>query len=85
MYDRPLRQSPFCTDVGMGPVDEQTWRAVRGTITIELSPPGVTARNPALYRATIRIEGAEFVGAGGKRVRQSNPIVISALVGMMFG
>jgi hypothetical protein len=85
MYDRPLRQSPFCTDVGMGPVDEQTWRAVRGTITIELSPPGVTARNPAFYRATIRIEGAEFVGAGGKHVRQSDPIVISALVGMMFG
>lgn len=85
MYDRPLRQSPFCTDVSVGPVEEQTWRAVRGTITIELSPPGVTARDPAFYRATIRIEGGEFVGPGGRRVRQSNPIVISALVGMMFG
>jgi hypothetical protein len=31
------------------------------------------------------LEGAEFVGAGGKRVRQLNPIVISALVGMMSG
>ena len=85
VYDRPLRESPFCTDVGRGPVEEQVWRAVRGTITIELSPPGVTARHPSFYRATVRIEGAEFLSPGGKRVRQKAPIVIAALVGMMFG
>jgi hypothetical protein len=85
MYDRPLHESPFCTDLRTGPVEEQLWRAVRGTITVELSPPGVTARNPSFYRATVRIEGAEFVGPGGKRVRQKEPIVIAALVGMMFG
>lgn len=85
MYDRPQRESPFCTDVRIGPIDERIWRAVRGTITIELSAPGVTVRNPAWYRATVRIEGAEFEGPGGRRVRQTEPIVLTALVGMMFG
>ena len=85
MYDRPLRESPFCTDVGMGPHDERIWQVVRGRITIELSAPGVSGRDPGFYRASVRIEGAEFVGPGGKRIRQTAPIVISALVGMIFG
>lgn len=85
MYDRPLRESPFCTDVRVGQIDERVWHAVGGRITIELSAPGVSARNPGLYRASVRIEGAEFVGPGGKRIRQTAPIVISALVGMLFG
>jgi hypothetical protein len=84
VYEAPRRSSPFCTDVS-GPVNEEVWRAVSGRMTIELSPPGVSALNPAYYRATIRIEGAEFVSPSGKRIRQSAPIVISALVGLMAG
>ena len=85
LYDRPRRESPFCTDLRDGSIDERVWRAVSGRITIELTAPGVSARHPAFYRATVRIEGAEFVGSGGRRVRQTAPIVITALVGMLFG
>ena len=82
--DRPLQQSAFCTDVGQT-VTEETWRAVSGRLTVELSPRGVDVRSPSLYRATIRLEGAEFVNGSGRRVRQTAPIVLSALAGMYFG
>jgi TPR repeat protein len=85
VYDRPLRESPFCTDVGHGSIGEGIWRAVSGRITIELSERGVSARNPAFYRARVRIDGAEFVSAGGRRVRQTQSIQIAAVVGMMSG
>ena len=84
VYDRPMRSPVFCTDVGF-PRSDEVWRAVSGRITIELSEPGVSAREPHLYRATIRIDGAEFVSPSGQRTRQSAPIVITALVGQMFG
>jgi hypothetical protein len=40
---------------------------------------------PHLYRVTIRIDGAEFVNAAGVRIRQVQPITLSALAGSMFG
>lgn len=86
VYALPRGNGQFCTDVGHGlgtgpgALDE-IWRAVSGNITIELSPPGVRARSPYLYRATIRITGAEFVNSSGVRVRQTQPIALSALVG----
>jgi hypothetical protein len=84
LYERPLSSLPFCTDVRMSGTTE-AWRATRGTVTIELSAPGVSARQPNLYRATIRIVGAEFVNGSGVRVRQVQPITLTALVGRIFG
>ena len=86
VYDQPLRSSLFCTDIGVspGPATE-TWRAVAGTVTVQLSPPGVRAREPHLYRATIRIDNAEFLGSAGRRQRPPQPIVLSAVVGSMGG
>ena len=90
VYALPRGNGQFCSDVGHGPATgpgglDETWRAVSGTITIELSPPGVRAREPQLYRATIRITGAEFLNGSGARVRQTQPIALSAIVGGCFG
>jgi hypothetical protein len=82
--ERPFGNEPFCTDVGE-PRDPEVWRAIGGSVTIELSAPGARVAQPALYRATIRIEGAEFVSATGARVRQVRPITLVALVGGVVG
>ena len=86
VYALPKGDGQFCSDVGKpilpGPAGlDETWRAVAGTITIELSPPGVRARSPRLYRASIRLTNAEFVNGSGARVRQAQPITLSAIVG----
>jgi hypothetical protein len=81
LFEHPKRQ-PFCTDVIIRDGrPEAAWTAVGGIVTIELSPPGVRARQPYLYRAAIRIVGAEFVGPTGARVRQTQPITLTAVVG----
>lgn len=84
LYERPLSSLPFCTDVITSGTTE-AWRATGGTVTIELSAPGVRVRQPNLYRATIRINGAEFVNGSGVRIRQVQPITLTALVGGIFG
>jgi hypothetical protein len=85
LYPQPRRSWPFCTDIGGPERQEETWRAVGGTVTIELSPPGVRARAPYMYRATIRIVGAEFVNSSGARVKQVQPITLTAIVGWLSG
>jgi hypothetical protein len=86
LYPQPRRSWPFCTDFIVLPgMPEETWRAIGGTVTIELSAPGVRVRQPNLQRATIRINGAEFVNGSGVRVRQVQPITLTALVGRIFG
>jgi hypothetical protein len=82
VYERPMRSWPFCTDVGHSEMQEETWRATRGAVTIELSPPGFRASEPLLYRATIRIVGAEFINGSGVRVKQG-PITLTAIVGWL--
>jgi hypothetical protein len=86
VYALPKGAGQFCSDVGhqpeSGPASlDETWRAVAGTITIELSRPGVRARSPQLYRATIRLFNVEFVSDSGARVKQTQPITLSAIVG----
>jgi hypothetical protein len=83
MYERPLRSWPFCTDVGRG-LTEELWRPLRGTVTIQLLP-GVRKQPPSQYRAVIRLAGAEFVSPTGARVRQVQPIVLTAMVGGVSG
>ena len=82
LYEKPMRRWPFCTDVfDEARSSSETWRAIGGTATIELSPPGLRADSPSLRRAIIRIVGAELVGPTGARVRQRQPIVLTAIVG----
>lgn len=86
VFDRPVEASPFCTDVRTGePPPETTWRALSGVLTIELSPLGATTRARGFSRATVRLDGAEFVSPSGKRLRQTASILLSALVGAMSG
>jgi hypothetical protein len=84
VYGRPVRTWPFCTDFLMA-TPEEIWHATRGTVTIELSPPGVKARAPHLYRVTIRIVGAEFINSAGVRVQEGQPITLMALAGGFAG
>lgn len=81
VYERPLRSWPFCTDVGGTSTGlQESWKAVAGTVTIELTPPVVRARDPWAYRAAIRIDGLEVVSASGARARQLQPITFTAIV-----
>jgi hypothetical protein len=86
VYEQPRRDGSLCSHLSPSPgVVSETWRAVAGRVTIELSPPGIRARSPSLYRATIRLDGAEFLDSSGRRHRQTTPIVLSAVVGSMGG
>jgi hypothetical protein len=44
----------------------------------------VTPRNPGLFRATVRLDGAEFVNASDRRIRQTTAIILSALAGGFY-
>ena len=79
VYDAPQQRFPFCSDVRLRGDEGEVWRAVAGTATIELAPT-FRVREPEVYRATIRLTGAEFVSATGTRVRQSQPITLSTIV-----
>ena len=85
VYERAMPSFPFCTDMGMPHLVEDVWRPTRGTVTIQLSPAGARTRAPGLYRATIRISGAQFVSASGVRVDQTQPIELTAIVGWIPG
>jgi hypothetical protein len=84
VYERPLRPS-FCSHTGPPTPPGALWRAVAGTVTIEVSPPGIRAGAPQLYQATARIVNGVFVDEAGRRVRQTAPITLTALVGGMSG
>ena len=84
VYDRPLRPA-FCSDARVPSPPGALWRAVAGSITIELSPRGIRARAPNLYRATVHIVNAQFVNESGGRVRQTQPITLTAMVGRVGG
>jgi hypothetical protein len=86
VYERPARSMPFCSDLRLLPPEpEETWRGTGGTVTIHLSPSGVRSEAAFMYRATIRIDGAEFVNTSGVRVRQARPITLTAIVGWVSG
>ena len=72
-----------CTDAVTQVEDEQpqTWRAVAGTLTIQLSRPGISAQRPDQYRTSVQIDNAEFLGPSGERVRSPRPIRMTAVTG----
>jgi hypothetical protein len=81
VYARPRQRMPFCTHHGEMGNPLETWTAQGGVVTIEPSPPGADRGSPHLYRITVRIVGAEFVSATGVRVRQREPLTLTAIVG----
>jgi hypothetical protein len=89
VYDAPQRQFNFCTDVvlrsPLGSDGPEMWRAVGGTITIELSPPGVRARQPYQRRATVTLSNIVLRNAAGRTVTVRQPVKLVAMVGGMFG
>jgi hypothetical protein len=84
VYERALRPGPFCTDVGMS-LTEDVWRLTGGTISIELSAPGIRRQAPFLYQATVRIVDAEFTSTSGRKVKRTAPLVLTAIVGTVSG
>jgi hypothetical protein len=82
VFDRPIGTSPHCTDIVVrsGPLEKENWRALSGRLTIEVSRTRHLLKSGPTYRATIRLDGAEFVSSSGVRMRQTQPIVIPATV-----
>jgi len=68
-------RSGFCSDAGPRPASD-LWRATKGTLTLTEPPGDGQPRARKVYRAAIRIDGAEFVNNDGVRVVQSQPIVL---------
>ncbi len=70
----------FCSDAYVGPRPAiEPWRATKGTLTMFVPPGDGQPRSRKVYRATIRIDGAEFVNNDGVRVVQSQPIVLAVV------
>ena len=86
VYERAIGESMFCTDArDPQPPAEDTWRAVAGTLSILLYPPGIPGHPPFMYRATVRLSGAQFISPSGQRVDQTQPIALTAIVGWLAG
>ena len=89
VYEAALRSFDFCSDIRMprGPdaIGPEVWRAIAGSISIELSPPGVRARRPSERRATVTLSNVVLRNAAGTVVKMPGPIRLSAIVGWFLG
>ena len=89
LYAAPQRQFEFCSDVVMhlGPdlPRPETWRAIAGSVTIDLSPPGVRAHPPGLRPATVTLSNVVLRNAAGATVKTPGSIRLTAIVGGFGG
>jgi len=89
VYDAAQRSFDFCSDVRMPPMPDaigpEVWRAIGGTLAVELSPPGVRARRPWDRRATVTLTNVVLRNTAGAVVRVAGPIRLSAIVGWFAG
>lgn len=81
VYERPTG-ADVCSDVRMPMPAWAAWQAVSGVVDVEL---GIDPNARHSQRATVRILAAEFEGPGGKRIRLTRPIILSAIVGSVAG
>ena len=88
VYAAPKREFEFCSHVRFPPVPgsiaPETWRAVAGTVTIELSASGVRSDAPHLRRSTVTLRDVVLRNAAGATVKMSQPVTLAAIVGSMF-
>ena len=87
VFARPQRQFNVCSDVTI--VEEsntsEIWRAVAGTLTIELSAPGIRARAPHQRRVTLILNDVVLQNNVGTRVHVQRPVRLTGIVGSMWG
>lgn len=88
VYEAPQLRFDFCSDVRIlpapGSIQPEAWRAVAGTIAIDLSDPGIRARQPWARRATITLNGVVLRNAAGLTVRGPRTVKLTAIVGSMW-
>lgn len=86
VYSASRRQFDFCSDVRiLEAIEPVTWRAVAGTLTIELSPPGIRAATPNVRRATVTLSNVVLRNEAGRMLKIAGPVRLTAIVGQMFG
>ena len=84
VYDTARHRFDFCSDVRIlesGGIEPEVWRAIAGTITIEMSPAGTRSRP----RATVTLTNVVLRNATGTLMRAPGPIRLSAKVGSFAG
>ncbi len=89
VYAAPQQRFAFCTDVGNPPDPDvpapETWHAVAGTLTIEVSPPGGRAQTPDLRQATVTGSNLVLKNAAGATLSVPGPVRLTAFVGSVGG
>jgi hypothetical protein len=80
-----MREFEFCSHVrfppASGSIAPETWRAIAGTVAIELSPPGVRSDAPHLRRVTVTLRDVVLQNAAGTTVKMSRAVTLTAIVG----